>query len=87
VAKYANLETARSGFQSGTGPPRGFGRTGEQPGVSGLPETPRPQAARWSQTPRRPIKRGSRVRHPTLGNGVVLELALSRGTADRVLLQ
>jgi DNA helicase-2/ATP-dependent DNA helicase PcrA len=24
--------------------------------------------------PRRPVKRGSRVRHPTLGPGVVLEL-------------
>ena len=27
-----------------------------------------------STAPRRPIRRGSRVRHPTLGNGVVLEL-------------
>jgi hypothetical protein len=27
-----------------------------------------------SMVPRRPIKRGSRVRHPTLGSGVILEL-------------
>ena len=27
-----------------------------------------------SAVPRRPLKRGSRVRHPTLGSGVVLEL-------------
>jgi len=27
-----------------------------------------------SAVPRRPIKRGSRVRHPTLGSGVVLEM-------------
>jgi DNA helicase II / ATP-dependent DNA helicase PcrA len=32
---------------------------------------PEPEAV---VAPRRPLKRGSRVRHPTLGNGVVLEL-------------
>jgi ATP-dependent DNA helicase UvrD/PcrA len=32
---------------------------------------PEPEEVR---VPRRPLKRGSRVRHPTLGSGVVLEL-------------
>ncbi|MFL6291035.1 MAG: ATP-dependent helicase, partial [Thermoanaerobaculia bacterium] len=46
------------------------------------PYTPRPQPSGRvvvpepdeSAVPRRPIKRGSRVRHPTLGAGVVLEM-------------
>ncbi|HWN41124.1 MAG TPA: hypothetical protein VNW71_02825, partial [Thermoanaerobaculia bacterium] len=44
------------------------------------PYTPRPTGRvvvpepDESAVPRRPIKRGSRVRHPTLGSGVVLEM-------------
>jgi DNA helicase II / ATP-dependent DNA helicase PcrA len=33
-----------------------------------------PEAAGEPAAPRRPLRRGSRVRHPTLGHGVVLEL-------------
>ena len=33
-----------------------------------------PATTRFDEAPRRPVKRGSRVRHPTLGPGVVLEL-------------
>jgi len=49
--------------------------------VSGGPSAPRPGGFRErtvvpepGEAPRRAIKRGSRVRHPTLGQGVVLEL-------------
>jgi DNA helicase-2/ATP-dependent DNA helicase PcrA len=44
--------------------PAGYGRPGERQVV------PEPEYA----APRRTIRRGSRVRHPTLGHGVVLEL-------------
>jgi DNA helicase-2/ATP-dependent DNA helicase PcrA len=42
-----------------------------RPAPPGRQIVPDPDAV---ATPRRPVKRGSRVRHPTLGNGVVLEL-------------
>ena len=46
-------------------PPSGYGR----------PAVPRPAPSQPVPTaPRRTIKRGSRVRHPTLGSGVVLEM-------------
>src|SRR6185295_7079273 len=44
--------------------PSGFGRPPQRQVV------PEPESA----APRRAIRRGSRVRHPTLGNGVVLEM-------------
>ncbi|HEV2855991.1 MAG TPA: UvrD-helicase domain-containing protein [Thermoanaerobaculia bacterium] len=46
-------------------PPAVYGR----PAPAARPAAPEPSAA-----PRRTIKRGSRVRHPTMGNGVVLEM-------------
>jgi DNA helicase-2/ATP-dependent DNA helicase PcrA len=48
-------------------PPRGFGRPAAPP--SGRQVVPDPEHT----APRRAIRRGSRVRHPTLGPGVVLE--------------
>jgi DNA helicase-2/ATP-dependent DNA helicase PcrA len=54
---------------------------GGRPPGSPMPGRPVPGAPAGRQVvpdpdavPRRPIKRGSRVRHPTLGNGVILEL-------------
>ncbi len=52
--------TAPSSYQ-----PSGYGRSAPTRQV-----VPEPESA----APRRTIRRGSRVRHPTLGNGVVLEL-------------
>ncbi|HEX5717547.1 MAG TPA: hypothetical protein VF179_15415 [Thermoanaerobaculia bacterium] len=59
-------------------PPQAAFRPAPRPST---PYTPRPQPAGRvvpepdeSAVPRRPIKRGSRVRHPTLGAGVVLEM-------------
>jgi DNA helicase-2/ATP-dependent DNA helicase PcrA len=52
---------------SGSGRPSSFGR----PQPAGRQIVPEPQEG---AAPRRPLKRGSRVRHPTLGPGVVLEL-------------
>jgi len=49
-------------------PPTGFGRPAT-PAPSGRHLVPDPEYT----APRRPIRRGSRVRHPTLGAGVVLE--------------
>ncbi|HEX7181142.1 MAG TPA: UvrD-helicase domain-containing protein [Thermoanaerobaculia bacterium] len=48
-----------------------YSRPRQQPAPSGRQVVPEPQEV---MTPRRPLKRGSRVRHPTLGAGVVLEL-------------
>ncbi len=45
--------------------------TPPRPTPGGRQVVPEPDAV---VAPRRPLKRGSRVRHPTLGNGVVLEL-------------
>ncbi|HJX29875.1 MAG TPA: UvrD-helicase domain-containing protein [Thermoanaerobaculia bacterium] len=47
-----------------------------KPAPGGRQVVPDPEAV---VAPRRPLKRGSRVRHPTLGNGVVLEM---EGQAD-----
>jgi DNA helicase-2/ATP-dependent DNA helicase PcrA len=47
-------------------PPASYGRPAAPP----RPSTPDPTAG----PPRRPLKRGSRVRHPTLGPGVILEM-------------
>jgi DNA helicase-2/ATP-dependent DNA helicase PcrA len=44
---------------------------GVRPAPGGRQVVPDPDAV---AAPRRPLKRGSRVRHPTLGNGVVLEM-------------
>jgi DNA helicase-2/ATP-dependent DNA helicase PcrA len=45
------------------------------PSGSGRPAPPRQVVSEpATAAPRRPIRRGSRVRHPTLGNGVVLEM-------------
>ena len=55
------------------GRPSGFGRPApsQSPAPVGRHVVPEPQEV---AAPRRPLKRGSRVRHPTLGAGVVLEL-------------
>jgi len=63
-------------------PPSAPGRPAPAPSTWSRPPAPaRPQPGRQvvpvpeeSAVPRRPLKRGSRVRHPTLGSGVVLEL-------------
>jgi DNA helicase-2/ATP-dependent DNA helicase PcrA len=52
------------------GRPTSFGRPAPPP-PQGRHVVPEPQEV---IAPRRPLKRGSRVRHPTLGPGVVLEL-------------
>jgi len=49
-------------------PPSGFGRS-PRPAPTGRQIVPDPEHT----APRRAIRRGSRVRHPTLGSGVVLE--------------
>ena len=71
--------------------PGGFGRPPARPAApTTSPYTSRPVPAppkgrtivpepEESGVPRRPVKRGSRVRHPTLGSGVVLEM---EGTGD-----
>jgi DNA helicase-2/ATP-dependent DNA helicase PcrA len=50
-------------------PPSGFGRRPAAPSPTGRQVVPDPEHT----APRRAIRRGSRVRHPTLGPGVVLE--------------
>jgi DNA helicase II / ATP-dependent DNA helicase PcrA len=66
----------------------GYGRPASPPPLSNQPATrpasPAPSASSGYRErtlepdpdvlPRRPVKRGSRVRHPTLGQGVVLEM-------------
>ncbi|HEY4596601.1 MAG TPA: 3'-5' exonuclease, partial [Thermoanaerobaculia bacterium] len=52
--------------RAATLPPPSYGRPAPPP----RPAAPAPAPS----TPRRPIRRGSRVRHPTLGPGVVLEM-------------
>jgi DNA helicase-2/ATP-dependent DNA helicase PcrA len=67
----SNISGARPSASPPPSPPGRppFGRP--QPPPAGRHIVPEPQEA---MAPRRPLKRGSRVRHPTLGPGVVLEL-------------
>ena len=62
----------------------GYGRPAGPPPMAARPASPAPSAPAGYRErtlepdpdvmPRRPVKRGSRVRHPTLGQGVVLEM-------------
>ena len=62
----------------------GYGRPAGPPPMAARPASPAPSAPSGYRErtlepdpdvmPRRPVKRGSRVRHPTLGQGVVLEM-------------
>ena len=77
----------------------GYGRPPARPATPSSPYTsrpippPPPPAAPRGRTivpepdesgvPRRPVKRGSRVRHPTLGSGVVLEME-GQGDESRI---
>lgn len=60
----------------------GYGRPASPPPLATRPASPSSPSGYRERTlepdpdvvPRRPVKRGSRVRHPTLGQGVVLEM-------------
>jgi DNA helicase-2/ATP-dependent DNA helicase PcrA len=72
----AGLPARRGSHAGGNRQAGGWG--GRQPGPRALAGqrtlVPDPDAAGEPAALRRPLRRGSRVRHPTLGHGVVLEL-------------
>jgi DNA helicase II / ATP-dependent DNA helicase PcrA len=59
---------------AGGGAPSGMPRTAPQMAPRAVPGERTVVRDVEGMAPRRPLKRGSRVRHPTLGQGVVLEL-------------
>jgi DNA helicase-2/ATP-dependent DNA helicase PcrA len=69
---------APSAARPGSAVPSSFVPARPQPAARTAPAAPRGRVVvpepDESTVPRRPIKRGSRVRHPTLGPGVILEL-------------
>ncbi len=78
----ARRSTEGYGRPASSGNPGVAARPAHRPAASASPTAPYTPAGYRERTlepdpdvmPRRPVKRGSRVRHPTLGQGVVLEM-------------